>query len=191
MGYRPHGYSFNQLDYGLYVRRVRQFLTGLRGRTAILKGGLIARIAREFDADEEPSLDTGRRQQHDDDERVVCTLKDGRVFSDDCLTLQEERLLCGFFFVPNGNNTFKHLSLWPSHEMLLDSGWFNGIWTHDNECWYQKHFAEIRSFTFTGRTASEWKSALRFASKAGRMHRGGCLLAERYMSEHEDMYRPI
>ncbi|TRM55921.1 hypothetical protein BD626DRAFT_356742, partial [Schizophyllum amplum] len=65
-----------------------------------------------------------------------------------------------------------HLSLWPSQACLDDCGFLPGVWTHDNECWYQSTLQDIRSLSFKGRTSSEWKSSLRFAKKGGSVHKG-------------------
>jgi len=40
-------YQFGSDDYEAYIRHRAQFLTSLRGRAALLRGGIVARIARE------------------------------------------------------------------------------------------------------------------------------------------------
>ncbi|TRM55962.1 hypothetical protein BD626DRAFT_576262 [Schizophyllum amplum] len=101
MGFRPYGYTLHQLDYALYQTRVRQFLLSRRGRAAILRGGLFARLARQF-APSETILSHVVVQGAKSASYVEVNFLDGTSMVEEELTLDEERMLCGFFMVPNG-----------------------------------------------------------------------------------------
>ncbi|TRM56535.1 hypothetical protein BD626DRAFT_575553 [Schizophyllum amplum] len=100
MGYRPFGYTLDRLDYALYQTKLKNFLKTRRGRAAAMRGGLIGRIASDF-VSIERVLDPVTAHGASDVGYLEFDLEDGMAVCDEELTLDEERLLCGFFMVPN------------------------------------------------------------------------------------------
>ena len=52
-------------------------------------------------------------------------------------------------------------SLWPKYMTWMDSPCNAGYWTEQNEVFYQRRRAEIRSGTAELKTARQWKTALK------------------------------
>ena len=93
---RLSDYQFGSDDYQAYVRHRAQFLTSPRGRAALLRGGIVARIAREHIAIDSALLGpssavtTHRLGMHVTDNR-------GLEFWDDDLTENEIGIICGAY----------------------------------------------------------------------------------------------
>jgi hypothetical protein len=91
---RLSNYQFGPDDYEAYVRHCAQFLTSPRGRAALLRGGIVARIAREHIAIDSALLGPSsavivhRLGMHITDSR-------GLEFWDDDLTENEIGIICG------------------------------------------------------------------------------------------------
>ena len=91
---RLSDYQFGSDDYQAYIRHRAQFLTSPRGRAALLRGGIIARIAREHIAIDSALLGPSsavtvhRLGMHVTDHR-------GMEFWDDDLTENEIGIICG------------------------------------------------------------------------------------------------
>ncbi|KAE9402071.1 hypothetical protein BT96DRAFT_782134, partial [Gymnopus androsaceus JB14] len=98
LGYRPKGYQFSIVDYHSYRATLEDFLRSPRGRAAILKGGLVARLAEDFITFESvglgPSDDVlqfGHCQKSCQDPSLG--------YWDDELTVEELDLICGVYRV--------------------------------------------------------------------------------------------
>jgi len=93
---RLSDYRFGGDDYEAYVRHRAQLLTSPRGRAALLRGGIVARIAREHVAIDSVLLGPSsavtihRLGMHVTDNR-------GLEFWDDDLTENEIGIICGIY----------------------------------------------------------------------------------------------
>jgi hypothetical protein len=93
---RLSDYQFGSDDYQAYVRHRAQLLTSPRGRAALLRGGIVARIAREHIAIDSAFLGPSsavtihRLGMHVTDNR-------GLEFWDDDLTENEIGIICGAY----------------------------------------------------------------------------------------------
>ncbi len=101
--FRNHGYSFTALDFQSYTYRCRQIL-GEMGRCALLQGGILARIAREF-ISIETALDGPSRQvlvNHMGSSFQSETI--GYSYWDDKINQTEIDIICGTYYVQTGNS---------------------------------------------------------------------------------------
>ena len=91
---RLSDYQFGRDDYEAYVRHRAQLLTSPRGRAALLRGGIVARIAREHIAIDSALLGPSSAViVHRLGMRV--TDPKGLEFWDDDLTENEIGIICG------------------------------------------------------------------------------------------------
>ncbi|KAK0185699.1 hypothetical protein F5146DRAFT_937387, partial [Armillaria mellea] len=152
LGYRPANYKPDRLEFATYQALCRNFLTSQRGRAALLAGGILGHIAKDFISDDEvypgPS--------HDIFKTGLSFVADGEMaptFWDDALTDDEINLLCGVYKVDTGRsgNESQHLFLswFPKPAAWELSGLNIGFWSSDCESWYQSCLAEINSPTPT------------------------------------------
>ena len=99
LGWRQFSYEPDAVDYLAYETRRDAFLSQPRARAALLKGGIVWRLAREHihveDVLNGPSDDAHQYP------KVLCT-SDGRLVEDDDLTEDELNLICGVYEVALG-----------------------------------------------------------------------------------------
>jgi hypothetical protein len=109
LGYRPKNYQPDRVDYMSYKSSLDRFLSSSRGRAAVLRGGLIARLARDIVTVE--SVTFGPSDFPDGSE-TLC-LWDGNPSSlaywDDQLTADEVDVICGVYRVDTGEAFKKNM----------------------------------------------------------------------------------
>ncbi|KIM50349.1 hypothetical protein SCLCIDRAFT_70916, partial [Scleroderma citrinum Foug A] len=118
-------------------------------RAALMKGGIIGRLAREALGDH---ADTVIRHGPSDDVLRTGTaiqLGEGYYWDDD-LVEDEEQLICGVYKMSTGQhhvNTQQtaDVSWWPKQSTWEGSGLDVGYWSSDDEAWYQKRLELIRN----------------------------------------------
>jgi hypothetical protein len=100
LGYRPHDYKPDKIDYVAYLVRRERLLSSPRGRAALLHGGLVACIARPYvnfdDVCKGPTSDVMRYGS-------VLRGDNGIGYWDDKLTSDELDIICGVYCVDTGD----------------------------------------------------------------------------------------
>jgi hypothetical protein len=102
LGYRDKNYIFDQMDYRAYEERRDLFFKQPHARAALLKGGIIWRLAMESIGPDVAIMGPSEGAHHFGD--IVGP--DGHQITDDDLTIDELNLICGVYEVPTGNNFF-------------------------------------------------------------------------------------
>jgi hypothetical protein len=106
---RLSGYRFGPSDYEAYIRHRAQLLTSPRGRAALLRGGIVARIAREH-------IDTDSALFGPSSAVIVHRLgihiveNNGSELWDDHLTDKEIGIICGLHYCYTGIMDFDNRS---------------------------------------------------------------------------------
>jgi len=102
LGYRPKGYTPLPCDYAAYEALRDSFLATPRARAALLKGGIVWRLAKEvvpevtvLNGPSSEALLTGRAFRCEE-----------RYLWDDELTEEELNLICGVYKVHTGKSSF-------------------------------------------------------------------------------------
>jgi hypothetical protein len=107
LGFLPSDYRPHSSDYAAYLQRRENLLRRNYGRAAILKGGIIGRLARESLGDRADFLIAPGPS--DDVVRFGSCVKieEGRYWDDD-LDCEDEEIICGVYKLSTGN-TFQSL----------------------------------------------------------------------------------
>lgn len=175
LGERREGYAPGAADYEAYESARDAFLRSPRARAALLKGGIVWRLAMEFIEPglvlAGPSDDALARGQS------LRPTAGGPEYFDDELTSNELDLICGVYQVRTGILNFRifrcllcrlsqistgygdqvsHLSWWPKHATWEKSQFNVGYWTRFAEEWFQRRLTEIRSNKAQCKTAAQW-----------------------------------
>ncbi|KAL0569415.1 hypothetical protein V5O48_012550 [Marasmius crinis-equi] len=176
LGFRSQDHKFTLTDFLSYVELRDEFLSGPRGRAAILAGGLLARLARK--AVHEKDVYNGPVQ-------IVETASIGgllferqdksKTFWDDQLTEEEINLICGVYEVATGpvlgNGTIQtaEMSWFPKPGAWKSSGLNCGYWSRDAEAWYQARLQKIQGGDAKLFINSRWKELVKFNKNARRV----------------------
>jgi hypothetical protein len=157
LGLRPVGYTPRSHDYNAYVAARTDVLRSHLGRAALLKGGLISRLARDTvgvsDVLSGPDPSTS----------AMLGTVDGVELVDDELSDYLLDLISGVYYVETARdaNIHQHLSWWPKDGVWHNSGFFSEQWSADAETWYQSRLKSIESGSARLFNSTEWKSNLR------------------------------
>lgn len=157
LGLRPVGYNPRSHDYNVYVSARTDVLRSHLGRAALLKGGLVARLARDTvgvsDVLSGPEPSTS----------VMLGTVDRVKLVDDRLSDYLLDIISGVYYVETttGAHTHQHLSWWPKDGVWYSSGFFTEQWSADAETWYQSRLKSIEDGTARLYNSTEWKSNLR------------------------------
>ncbi|KAG6819598.1 hypothetical protein H0H93_010367 [Arthromyces matolae] len=162
LGYRPQNYKFTMKDFEEYERDKALVLSGSNGRTSLMSGGILWRLATGFvgvkSVSKGPSshaLEIGKL--------------DGVCLVDDVISSAAEDMICGVYRVYTGQpNQTEDKSWFPKANAWAASGFNNGFWTVDNEAWFQGRLRDIANGSGP-LNAKEWKKFLT-AQRAGVVH---------------------
>ena len=168
---RLSGYRFKPSDYEAYICQCAHILTSPRGLTALLRGGLIARIAREHLGLDSAALGPSSSVTV---HRMGLSIvrQDGSKYWDDELTQIEVEVICGLHRCFTGSGLQVSLvSWWPMPHAwanITACGYNWGHWTEWDEHWYLNRLQHIADSTPEGIpfSASEWRNKLRGAPSA-------------------------
>ncbi|KAF8592246.1 hypothetical protein K439DRAFT_1313778, partial [Ramaria rubella] len=160
LGFRPPRYIPDLVDYAAYTRARDDFLGLPHTCVALLRGGIVWRLAIEslgaLAALEGPSLDSvalGHSWKH----------PDGTLLYDDEISDTEMDLICGVYGIYTG--IISHLLImliWPKHSQWAVCSLNMGYWTSSCEGWFQIQLEEIRQGKAVLRNGAGWRSALKF-----------------------------
>ncbi len=185
LGYRPANYEPDRLEFATYQALCRNFLTSQRGRAALLAGGILGRIAKDFISNDEvypgPS--------HDVFKTGLSFVADGEAaptFWDDALTDDEINLLCGVYKVDTGRgkgdeSQLSLISWFPKPVAWEASGLNIGFWSSDCESWYRGRLKEINSRNPVLRTTNQWRHSIRFLRRSQKVAEANERLAREYL----------
>lgn len=157
LGLRPVGYNPRSDDYNVYVSTRTDIFRSHLGRAALLKGGLIARLARDTvgvsDVLSGPEPSTSE---------VIGTV-DGVQLVDDRLPDYLLDVISGIYYVETEAdvNIQQHLSWWPKDGVWYNSGYYTEQWSADAEAWYQDRLKSLESGSASLYNSTDWKSKLR------------------------------
>ncbi|PFH50413.1 hypothetical protein AMATHDRAFT_145146 [Amanita thiersii Skay4041] len=158
LGWHCHGYSPDRLDYIAYVTQRERLLKSARGRVALMKGGIVWRLALHV-------VDPSAVIQGPTDMQEYGTIVTQGNWShvDDELTPSELNLICGVYHVyENNGSQVASLSWWPQHELFMVSGLNVGYWTKKCENWYQERLRQINNGKLSILSVNNWDKAIRF-----------------------------
>ena len=95
----PPGYTPTILDYAVYVQRCKDLLLGCQGRIALMKGGILWRLAMEFLGADDRWVLKVITVPGDCRQVVFHTTYKEKHLLDDELTQREEDIICGVYRV--------------------------------------------------------------------------------------------
>jgi hypothetical protein len=157
LGLRPAGYIFQTHDYNAYVAARTDVLRSHLGHAALLKGGVIARLARDIvgasDILSGPEPSTS----------VELGTVGGITLVDDQLSDYLLDVISGVYYVETSTDAriHEHLSWWPKEGVWHSSGFNLVQWSADAEEWYQKRLKSIENGKARLYNSTEWRSNLR------------------------------
>ncbi|KAF8868723.1 hypothetical protein BD779DRAFT_1409473, partial [Infundibulicybe gibba] len=164
LGFRTQGYRPDPHEYTHYMDKRARVLRGPAGRAALMKGGIIWRLA--MDTESVNAMDVHRGPSEESrwfgqrlgtDNHYDCSI------IDDALDESECEVICGVYQIDMGKgNGRKHSSWWPRQSTWDGSGFCVGQWTPDAEAWYQSRLEEIRTGKAELYSATEWGKKLKF-----------------------------
>jgi hypothetical protein len=105
LGYCQQNYKPTAVDYAAYERARDDFLRGPRGRAALMKGGIVWRLAMQS-LHQDVVIAGPSKSVY---QSGICFVEEGsgRHWWDDNLTVDEMNLICGVYKVFTGNSVFR------------------------------------------------------------------------------------
>ncbi|KJA24986.1 hypothetical protein HYPSUDRAFT_135476 [Hypholoma sublateritium FD-334 SS-4] len=165
--FRGCGHVFTALDFQSYTYRCKHIL-GEIGRGALLQGGILARIAREF-ISIESALDGPSHQVLVN--RTGASFRsesNGYEYWDDTINQTEIDIICGTYYVPTGKlamvihkDRMKAISWFPPPSVWAANGFAWLEWTEASEFFFRNVLKNIQSNQFQPLTKNEWRQKLR------------------------------
>ncbi|KAI0686408.1 hypothetical protein BC835DRAFT_1420424 [Cytidiella melzeri] len=153
----PMPMYFNQA----YVAKRDNIITSFQGRAALLRGGLLWRLARDSYADDSEVCKGPSGFAMRDNHRVL----GGWDYVDDDLLLHQEDVICGVYRVKTesakaGPSGTEYRSWWPTAWTWLQSGMTLDYWSAGNEQFFVNHCRAILEGTMQPKTAQQWRRTL-------------------------------
>lgn len=162
ISFRPADYKFSARDYQAYVENRTNVLSRPHSRAALLRGGIVWRLAKEH-----LSLDAAL---HGPSSAVILN-RTGFIFGDkddawslwdDDLVGDEADLICGLHKCYTGYGVqVAYKSWWPLPYTWDAAGVNMGFWSGDNERWYQQRLRKILDGKAEPLGAEQWRNKLR------------------------------
>ncbi|KAH9477530.1 hypothetical protein JR316_0009750 [Psilocybe cubensis] len=163
--YRKVSYKFTNDDYESSMLACRQILDQQRGRAALLMGGIVGRIAKEYLSTESvlqgPSVEllrNGRGYVANPEAELLAYCNDGLTEHDIAIIIGSYSLMTDFKNQVGVKSWFPPPAVWNEIDR-------NGIewleWTERNEYWYQTRLELIRNGKAQPLTLQDWKSLLK------------------------------
>ncbi|KJA18103.1 hypothetical protein HYPSUDRAFT_145454, partial [Hypholoma sublateritium FD-334 SS-4] len=159
---RQSGYTFTVDDFQASLLQIKYLLRTLPGRAALLRGGIVGRIAREFlrpyEVLDGPSVEATFARNG-----LCVDAKDGgNEYWDDDLTEQEIAIICGTYvmYTGSGEQTTK-ISWFPPPQSWEGSSYDSLEWTPKAEEVFQSVFIDARKGEFQPLSARRWRDRLR------------------------------
>ncbi|KAH9479207.1 Enhancer of polycomb-like protein 1 [Psilocybe cubensis] len=183
--FRKAGYEFSHHDFQASMIYSKAMVNQPRGRAALLKGGIISRIAREHTsldgALEGPSIEVTEHHSG----FVFHSVSDGSAYCDDEMTEDELAVICGTYSIYTEIKGQVTLKLWFPPPYVWST--FNGYnwlgWTERNERFFLDHLKEIEN---GGQplSANAWKRILRGGKVNRELIDNNALQAKKFLDKH-------
>ncbi|KAH6877446.1 hypothetical protein BKA70DRAFT_1448133 [Coprinopsis sp. MPI-PUGE-AT-0042] len=150
-------YEFNGDDYDSYLRLRNHMLKHPRMRAALLRGGIIWRLAVGYLVPEDalygPSYSSALIS--------IVHPHTSEQLANDSLSEIEVQLLAGAYVCYTGNGKQIAIKSWWPLPEAFEQGEDLGRWTAVNEDWYQNRLAEIKAGTASPLNRKRWRDTLR------------------------------
>ncbi|KAK7053076.1 hypothetical protein VNI00_004397 [Paramarasmius palmivorus] len=102
LGFRSYLHRFDTTDYYAYLYHRDMFLRSPRGRAVALRGGILARLARDIVSAEDVVRGPSEQVSASHDIGECIYYDNGQFWWDDTLSVDEENLICGTYDVESG-----------------------------------------------------------------------------------------
>ncbi|KAM6490052.1 hypothetical protein JOM56_014631 [Amanita muscaria] len=187
LGFRRQGHVFDAADYNAYEEAKNDRLKSSVGRAALMRGGIVWRLAK--DVVPVKSVTKGPSPGIKEDGYVWDTMDDFRLV-DDSLSLRDEDVICGMYYVETKPNQYEQRSWWPQSNTWETCGYNLGYWTPDCETWYRKRWEEIRGGEAELHNATKWRSLLRRRAGLTKKFRDGIdVLSDSFLQGRSSYWR--
>ncbi|KAG2121669.1 hypothetical protein BD769DRAFT_1361176 [Suillus cothurnatus] len=170
LGYFRPPFKAVYADYITYEQYRHEFMKEDRARAALLRGGILWRLAlHSLGFDILPSVLIGISQDAVPFGQMLSL--NGETHFDDDLSEEEVDFICGTYYVYTNNGCIEKLSWWPRPQAWAGSGLDVGFWSSRCEDWFQKRLENIRQGVSRRRDSSDnngpvnntrWKQGLKF-----------------------------
>ncbi|KAJ7092014.1 hypothetical protein B0H15DRAFT_777734, partial [Mycena belliarum] len=169
LGAREQGYTGTIHDYNSYVAKRTEFFQSPRGPLAASAGGIIGRLARLTIKDLDTEILLFEEIDEETSDRQIISSKGGALYHD-CLTPEEEDLICGVYPVhlTSGHQT-QRLSWWPQPAAFFTSGFHCGWWSPRCEDWFIAQLRKMEEGQGRLLTQNAWKAQMRFHRQAHKL----------------------
>ncbi|KAJ7088730.1 hypothetical protein B0H15DRAFT_800702 [Mycena belliarum] len=176
LGAREQGYTGTIHDYHSYVAKRTEFFQSPRGLLAASAGGIIGRLARLTIKDLDTEILLFEEINEETSDRQILSSKGGALYHD-CLTPEEEDLICGVYPVhlnqldptaASGHQT-QRLSWWPQPAAFFTSGFHCGWWSPRCEDWFIAQLRKMEEGQGRLLTQNAWKAQMRFHRQAHKL----------------------
>ncbi|KAG1890840.1 hypothetical protein F4604DRAFT_1566529 [Suillus subluteus] len=170
LGYFHPPFKAVYADYIAYEQYRHEFMNETRARAALLRGGILWRLAlHSLGFDVLPSALIGVSQ-----DAVPFGLMlsiNGETHFDDELSEEEVDFICGMYYVYTNNGCIEKLSWWPRPQAWAGSGLDVGFWSTRCKSWFQTCLENIRQGVSRHSQSSDnngpvnnthWKHGLKF-----------------------------
>ncbi|KAH0825659.1 hypothetical protein J3R83DRAFT_11747 [Lanmaoa asiatica] len=171
LGFLPFHYQPLPSDYLSYLDKRDRLLRRSYGRAALMKGGIIARLARDSLGDRMDVLVQGGPSESVFKYGTAIRVGQEYLWDDD-LDSNDEQVICGVYKISTGQRDFSlgeqtsDVSWWPKQSTWEVCGLNVGYWSADDEVWFQKHLEDIRNYRGAGpppyHSAAEWRNRLKY-----------------------------
>ncbi|KAJ3551224.1 hypothetical protein NM688_g4826 [Phlebia brevispora] len=178
----PFNYNSTVEEYYVYEARRNSILQGPRGRAALLKGGIIWRLAMETLNPDFVLSGPGGDRAH---EFIINQASSYMV--DDDLSVDELDIISGVYKVlnhPTGALNVSHRSWWPKFSAWQGSVQDNGHWSIKNEIWFQQRRDAILTGKAGVKTGQEWYNMLAIKREWRNVRTNMEALSKKYLDEH-------
>ncbi|KAH9920995.1 hypothetical protein B0H21DRAFT_844338 [Amylocystis lapponica] len=184
LGWREKGWKATPADYRQYEECRNDFFRQERVRAALLKGGIVWRLAVESLGGTSlamigPSGDVARYGQ------ILRPSSGNELYVDDDLSENETDMICGVYRVysqDTGHQT-ELASWWPRPSVWSGCGLDVGYWSQQCEEWFQKRLAHVRSGERSPIGSISWRPALRFYKPTPKLVEANKNTAARFLKQ--------
>ncbi|PIL26011.1 hypothetical protein GSI_11765 [Ganoderma sinense ZZ0214-1] len=173
LGWRPTDFAPTAWDYLEYECRVHALVSQPKGRAALLRGGIVWRLAVEVLGGDWRELPLAGPSEDIYDYGQAFVPERGDNYYDDALSSDELDVICGVYKVYTTNWHFSQtqdFSWWPKADTWEKSDLNKGYWTPYCEQWFQERLDRIRNNATSPRTAKKWSDGLKRIKVSGPFH---------------------
>ncbi|KAJ6551210.1 hypothetical protein B0H19DRAFT_950741 [Mycena capillaripes] len=160
LGLRSEGFQGNLSEYALYESIRNRIFRSERGRSALMMGGVVSRLAVGV-VSPQVVCSGPNKGVHLDGQCFWDGVPTSPSYWDDSFTPQELDIICGVYEgMRSDGKQKKYSSWWPSAHVWESSGLNMGYWTPFCEQWFQSRQAEIRTGTALLHDQAQWRQKL-------------------------------